>query len=260
MPTDIEQAKQIVSSSGNNFHTKVLQYLESEGWTIIISPYYNDNYTNKPREIDLIAEKAFNQEPYGTFLGTVNVQLFIECKYLAQKTVFWCHDKNRENAKQLVVKDGPFTATNRFIEQHHYLNSCDKVAKLFASERGQAQENDPFYKALNQSLNSLIYFKNHETFIQLPESYRDYERAYLKFPVIICNSFDNLFQVDMSREDDPVQIEENFQLEVNYAYTDNGGGSHNEYFLIDVVDFGRVNTFLTLVENDANHAGMLLER
>ncbi len=28
---------------------------------VLVSPYYNDNISGKPREIDLIAEKAFNK-------------------------------------------------------------------------------------------------------------------------------------------------------------------------------------------------------
>ena len=89
----IDKVKAIISQSGNTFHSQVLKYLHDKGWTVLISPYYNDNATNKPREIDLIAEKAFETNDRRYF-GTVNVKLFIECKYIPQLTVFWFHNKD----------------------------------------------------------------------------------------------------------------------------------------------------------------------
>ena len=77
--TDIDKVKDIIASSGNNFHCKVFDYLKEKGWTVLISPYYNDNVSDKPREIDLIAEKAFAwKNSLNRFIGTVNVKLFIE--------------------------------------------------------------------------------------------------------------------------------------------------------------------------------------
>lgn len=32
--------------------------LRGRGWTVTVSPYYSENFTDKPREIDIIAEKA----------------------------------------------------------------------------------------------------------------------------------------------------------------------------------------------------------
>lgn len=49
----------LIKNSGNNFHYKVVSYLRENGWAVSVSPYYNDNVTDKPREIDLIAEKEY---------------------------------------------------------------------------------------------------------------------------------------------------------------------------------------------------------
>src|SRR3989338_92021 len=161
MTQDIDMVKEIIEKSGNSFHFKVLKHLEDLGWKTIISPYYNDNLTSKPREIDLIAEKAFQaKDRWNVFLGTVNVQLFIECKYISQKTVFWFHDKNMEQAEEIITNNSPLQKDNTYTKKHHYLDGKNRAAKLFADERSKAAENEAFYKALNQSLNALIYYRN----------------------------------------------------------------------------------------------------
>jgi hypothetical protein len=55
----LEEIEAVVKESGNSFHSKVVNYLEGKGWHTLVSPYYMDNGTNKPREIDLIAEKSW---------------------------------------------------------------------------------------------------------------------------------------------------------------------------------------------------------
>lgn len=53
MSQDLDKVNAIIEQSGNTFHCKVLKYLQGKRWTVLISPYYNDNVSNKPREIDL---------------------------------------------------------------------------------------------------------------------------------------------------------------------------------------------------------------
>ena len=92
---DKNEVKSIIETSGNSFHCRVLNEMKSREWHTMISPYYLDEISNKPREIDLLAEKAFKYENYfNDKYGTVNVQLFIECKYIQQKVVFWFDNKN----------------------------------------------------------------------------------------------------------------------------------------------------------------------
>ena len=86
-----DKVKSIIDRSGNSFHCKVVKYLNSKGWKTRISPYYMDGSTNKPREIDLIAEKSWSCDSDGYYLksGSINIKLFIECKHIPQKNVFW---------------------------------------------------------------------------------------------------------------------------------------------------------------------------
>lgn len=55
---DEDPVKQIIENSGNGFHYKVVNFLREKGWVVLVSPYYNDNVTDKQREIDIIAEKS----------------------------------------------------------------------------------------------------------------------------------------------------------------------------------------------------------
>ena len=255
---DIEKVKSIIKKSGNAFHGKVLKYLKEKDWTVLVSPYYNDNVSNKPREVDLIADNAFiaanglNQP-----IGTINVNLFIECKYIPQKTVFWFHDKDKQKAEDLVLATTPLPKNHPNTQKHHYLGDIDHVAKLFAGEKQRSLENEIFYKALNQSLNAMIYYRGRESIIS---EQRNHVIITVSYPVIICNSFENLYRVDIESNDDPVKITENFQLEVNYAYLDSNKDPKNEYFFIDILSFDFLDNFLDTIKEDKNLIDYFIER
>lgn len=258
MPTDIAEAKEIVARSGNSFHCMVLKYLQSHGWTVLVSPYFNDNVSGKPREIDLIVERAFEiRSRFAEFGGYVNVQLYVECKYIPQKTVFWFHEKDIDKTTALVVSTSPCQRNNIYTKEHHYL--CGgRVAKLFADAKSKGAENEVFFKALNQSLNGLIYYRGRGSIIQGRPNQRNYTKYMLSYPLIVCNSFDSLYAVNIDNDDDPVRVESPFQLEVNYAYVSQQGVNANEFFLIDIVDFAGLDGFLELIGKDAQLAASFL--
>lgn len=74
----------------------------------------------------------------------------------------------------------------------------------------------------------------------------------IEYPVIICNSFENLYRGDIDDDSTVSNIDDNFQLEVNYAYLDLDQRYKREYFLIDILDFNKIDEFLTVLQNDAN--------
>ena len=47
-----------------------------------------------------------------------------------------------------------------------------------------------------------------------------------------------------------LNITENFQLEVNYAYLSSEGASKTEYFLIDILNLDLFDGFLEKIEKD----------
>ena len=186
----------------------------------------------------------------GQTKGHINIKLFIECKYITQEFVFWFHDKNMNKARELVLATTPLPDTHVSTEKHHYLSGNKRVAKLFASDNRKASENEPFYKALNQSLNAMVYYRDGDSII--PPLHRGYRNtlSIVNYPIIICNSFNTFYKVDIEKTDAPENIKDNFQLEVNYAYMDVNKNHRNEYFLIDVVNYEEADKFLEILQQD----------
>jgi hypothetical protein len=57
-----------------------------------------------------------------------------------------------------------------------------------------------------------------------------------------------------------VAIEDNFQLEVQYAYTDKANNSKDGYFLIDFVGYDRMEEFCNKIIRDGEVSAFLSAR
>ena len=252
---ELDIAKEIIAKSGNNFHSKVVERFRASGWSVSISPYYLDGSTNKAREIDLVAEIA---KPYNTFFdqsirGNVSIKLFVECKYIPKVNVFWFDQINESSALSWLSNNLPGDAHKVLLEKHHYLTSGKQVAKLFGSENGKFTENEPFYKAINQSLNSVVNLRGASSVI--PNDTNGYSNPplfCLEMPVIVCNCFDKLYSTSIDGESAPVKIDNYFKIEIDYAYVDSRKNNISEYFLIDVVDFNCIEKYFEYLEADIN--------
>lgn len=249
---------ELILNSGNNFHAKVARWFTDNGWHVVISPYYMDQTQSKAREIDLVAEKLWPiTDSFGRVTEKIAVRLFIECKYVASDSVFWFADKDRESALELVCANEPFRRDNSFTEKHHYLCQSSRVAKLFSTSNTRAVENEPFYKALNQSLNAMTSMRGQPVTIPSVRKSGHIPRAVLEYPVVVCSSFYRLFSVDFYADSEPQPIQENFQLEVRYAYIDRNGHQRNDYFLLDFVAFDKLTEFGMAIADGAKAAAEL---
>jgi hypothetical protein len=216
-----DEISKLVDNSGNNFHANVARWLSDNGWHVVVSPYYMDQTQNKAREIDVVAAKLWPvRDTFGHRMDDVAVRLFIECKYVPSHSVFWFADKDIESAQELVCANGHFRADNTYTKKHHYLAQGSKVAKLFATSASKAPENEPFYKALNQSLNAMVSMRGQPISVPALKKSQRSPRAVIEFPVVVCSSFDQIYSVDFYAESQPESIKDNFQLEVRYAYID----------------------------------------
>ena len=249
--SEAKKVKDLIEKSGNNFHYQVVNFLRERDWEVLVSPYYSDNITNKPREIDIIAEKSFDVEYHHDFIGTLNVKFFIECKYINEKIVFWFDNKNKEKAIKRITTDTPLKhpKKNIFTKNHHYLDN-NEVAKLFNSNsnHNRSLDNEVIYKAISQSLNSMIYYKNTGSIIPEQENRAVNIKQTINYPLILCNNFSKFYKVDSEKDEGYSKINDNFQLEVNYAYLNEDRTSKNEYFLIDVINFEKFDLFLKELE------------
>lgn len=252
IPSEITE---LIQSSGNNFHAKVARWFVDNGWHVVVSPYYMDQTQNKAREIDLIVEKFWPiKDWYGHPAGNIAIRLFVECKFVASHSVFWFADKNRDSASELVCANGLFRPDNTSTNKHHYLSLSPRVAKLFASSNNKAAENEPFYKALNQVLNAMVSMRDQPVSISSSKSNGTYQKALIEFPVVVCSSFDKVFSVDFNSESEPQPVQDNFQLEVRYAYLDRHEKQRDDYFLLDFVSYDKLDTFAAAIDEDANTA------
>lgn len=244
-------AEEIIERSGNSFHSKVVKKLRECGWSVLVSPHYSDNFTDKPREIDIIAEKKFDVKGFvHSWLGTLNVRLFIECKYINGDTVFWFDSKDQDRAVDRIMRDTGMDhpTKNVTIQRHHYYQDVP-VAKLFASDKGKNEENEMISKAINQNLNATVYYRNRGdlNLAKTPYGHRENVLSYVSYPIIVVSSLDRFHSTDMDGSGVIAPITEPFQLEVNYAYTDKDRNAHSEYFLIDVTSLDKLADFLDKV-------------
>lgn len=255
VPTQIQE---LIDGSGNNFHAKVARWFAADGWRTTVSPYYMDQSQQKARELDLVVEKSWPVKgTFGNFYGEVVVRLFVECKFVPGYSVFWFTGKNRPAVKELVCSTGIFRANNTYTSKHHYLtDDGDRVAKLFTSSNARGQEAEPFYKALNQALNGLVTLRTQSSQTSVVDEGRRKILAVLDFPVVVCNSFANLYAADFDGLHETSEIQNNFQLEVQYAYVEpSSGSSRDELFILDFVEYDKLSLFVASIEKDALTAG-----
>ena len=254
MPTP-EEVQKLIENSGNSFHAKVARWFSENGWHVIVSPYYMDQVQAKAREIDLVVETCIEaKDSFDRFLGYIGVRLIVECKFVAATSVFWFAQKDHSAAKDLVCADGHFRDNNTYTNEHHYLSQSPRVAKLFASTSNKNAENEPFYKALNQSLSAMVSLRGKELTHPKVKKYGGGTLHVLEFPVVICSSFKELYEVDFYADSEPSPIKDNFQLEVRYAYIDRNNSQRDEHFLLDFVEIGQIESFITAIQHDAELA------
>ena len=82
----------------------------------------------------------------------------------------------------------------------------------------------------------------------------------LDFPVVVCNSFSSVYAADFDGNQEASQIQDNFQLEVQYAYVDPSGKDRDDHFLLDFVEYDRLQQFTASIETDAEVCGFFSSR
>lgn len=195
----------------------------------------------------------------GRTADDIAVRLFIECKYVASDAVFWFADKDKDSALELVCANGLFRPNNTYTDNHHYISQSPRVAKLFSTSNTKAVESEPFYKALNQSLNAMVSMRGQPVTIPSTRKSQQSPKAILEYSVVICSSFERIFAVDFNTDSQPSPIQENFQLEVRYAYIDRCQRQRNDYFLLGFVAFDKLPEFGTVIDNGAKAGAYLAD-
>lgn len=240
----------LIQESGIIPHVNTTNIFRSNEWSVLISPYYQDDISDSVRETDLIVEKQFNSaRDFGTSSVQLNIQLFVECKYIKHEIVFWFdkmdHSKaviNAEKETNLVIahkRSGDIVPT----VLHQF--ASDIVAKLFSTN---SNKDDVIYKAMNQCLHSQIHYRKtgKRPIFKNFHEHREVSTHVVQYPVIVCDNFKNLSQVifDENGGFNTQELKNHFPLETNYR---------DDYFLIDIVDINYLETFLTTIEKEATN-------
>src|SRR3989344_4994108 len=211
--------EKIMEKSGNGFHARVVNLLRAQKWPTLVSPYYSDNFTDKPREIDIIAVRDFDE-----------------------------NDSARATERIMTDTGMDHPSDNINIQELHYFTNVP-VAKLFSSEKSRSDDNELMNKAINQNLNALVYYRNRANLMPNDPNYRNQVLRRLSYPIIVVNSYEYFYSTSMADDTGKVEpITDSFQLEANYAYVDKERTGRNEYFLIDVVSIDKLPEFLAMLE------------
>jgi len=251
--TPQEEASEIGQTSGNSFHCRVINYFRERGWKTAISPFYVDGVTDKTRETDLIAEKLFLGSRDWRKEKNLRMRLFIECKYVAEKTtVFWFDAQDEKATRTWLNRHTPLNDGNQYQNEHHYLKRRGAVAKLFQTGI-KAAEQEAIFKALNQTLHGYISNRMHPPLTDAGK----WPTFGIDYPVIVFSDFSRFFRAEVSGAPEIAPIEENFLMEVNYAYMDGAAKKPHDYFLVDFVRFDRLDAFLKELENEVAPAQYL---
>jgi hypothetical protein len=244
------EVTKLIAESGNNFHAKVATWFQRNEWHVVISPYYMDETQGKAREIDLIVEKAW---PANTMRGgtrQVVVRLFVECKFVPRLSVFWFTKKDPEAARRIVCSMRPFASDNYFTDRHHYLSHGGEVAKVYTSSGERTAENDPLFKAINQSLNATVAMRGKPTSLPHLKRSRVGAAALLQMPVVVCSSFSGFYRANFFGEPEAAPLAEAFQLDIQYAYGGANTGLTEEHFLLDFVPYDGLSEFQAMIDSD----------
>lgn len=242
-----EKIQKIINENGNELHVRIASFLRKNGWEVIISSYFSDFLTGKAREIDIVAVKKYRigRNPRYTGEDCFSIRLFIECKYVPDVILLWFDEKDTLLAKSLAMDNSVMcgqddsnledsSSSPRKI--HHYLASRD-VLKLW----GKNTNTDVLYDGMNGVLNALIFSTEH----QMSE-----HSSVVDFPIILVDSFKNLVRRDYDVQSGYREINEAFQMEINYSFPNRDGKYRSKYFLIDVVSEGGLSAFLQSMEDN----------
>ncbi len=183
-----QMLKDKIKNSGNNLHLEIADYLDMSGWTIDLSPYYCDDITRVPREIDIIATKTFPFLYGDSEECKFDVYLFIECKHFLEKFAFRMVENNLETGKSVLISQSSDIFSRKedlnrsnLLNTHHYFLE-KKIGRLWDSVN-QVQEKDIF-DAVTQPIKSLIFKE------------REVKRKAIFYPLVVCGGISGFYGVE----------------------------------------------------------------
>lgn len=256
-----QELKNAIRESGNNLHLEVAKFLKDLGWSVDISPYYCDDFTDKPREVDIIATRKIQiligAQPEDT-KNWFNVVLFIECKNFTKNINFRVFDNDEGMSKEILcrcacnLQIGNILKNSTLLNNHHYLTESN-TAKLYEFEKeskSRNEQNDDIFKAMTQSVKSFLFFK---------EKKSGDVRGSINYPLIIYDKIDGIHAMYKNDTEDSyldsLKKEKRAIFYLRYSYPKTTFGVPGiqyptEDFYIDFVHKDELSKFLEDIEKN----------
>jgi hypothetical protein len=264
-----------MDENGNDFHYQAVDFLKAKGWSVNISPYYIDLITQKPREIDIIAQKKWPVvEKFRQKSAGILIRLFIECKWILPTVSLYFNfiDNDKDLAERLarnndILRERDYPPVADMSKEppriHHYLQQ-NEAARNCACVTSKGSNKDIFFEAWDQALRALLYFKNQppqQRWVPVDVDFND-ERIYIiDYPLVVVSSFNTFFKRDWNSKIS-TPMKDNFLWSVEYSYivpSRNQEKIHKrEDFFIDITSFPTLEDFLGNLER--NDIGIYSER
>jgi len=235
-----KELKEIIKRSGNNLHIDTVNLLETMGWDVDLSSYYYDDTANKPREIDIIAqrnEQVFDFPPEKV-LDEFKLFLFIECKYFKNELAFRMRRNHEQESKEAMIIEGIKSVDGwdkeylledeGLFREHHYLKERF-IGKLYDSK-----EQKVIFNAITQPIKSLTFFKE-----------RRVEKG-LYYPLVVYSGIDGIYAIKRENANlDQLEPKKDLIFGLDYSYksvVDHKLKTHQ--FFIDFIHQDKLGDFI----------------
>jgi hypothetical protein len=238
-----EKLKKVIEESGNNLHLIVANMLETMKWDVGLSSYYYDDTANKPREIDIIAQKEVPvRDEFKGEIDKFKLFLFIECKYFKNELAFRVRKNREEESKLALIIEGMnkhiLLEREGLFRNHHYLQT-NFIGKLYDSS---SADQTKIFNAITQPIKSLTFFKE-----------RLLEKG-LYYPVVVYGGIDGLYEIKEGdiKNLDNLKKQDNLMFGLKYSYRSVvSGGLKTKHFYIDFIREDRLKDYIDMILKEA---------
>lgn len=236
---------EIVNLSGHNLHLRIASILEKEGWKVAISPYYVDDLTDKPREIDIVARKYFTYESRADKeQKTFYLVLVIDCKHLNQNVVIW--GKENQLKGQAIFTN----MENRLSKLTESSENWSRYSKYWGVGRliSEGSKSNSLQEGILQAVKATL------------DVFRTSNSPSVFFPAVVYELEENVKISSVGNmafgDTKPKAIDADWIFHINYAYLDYtlapSGKRRQRDFYVDLVEEKNFIDFLHKLDEEGN--------
>jgi len=237
-----QKLEEAIKKSGNNLHIKVANFFINQGWKTKLSTYYIDDTTNKPREIDIMAQKIF-PIPDDTRAEELRVNLLIECKHFNEEIALWMYDRitdftvlNSHDINPILLQQ------NGVAEKHHYLNQ-QQLGWLYDMGKNTKDNQEFMFNAIIQPVKSLTFFRD-----KYPMG------KALHYAICVYEGIPGIYKIKSLADTNnlqQLQPEPFVTVGLNYSYKSSVNGNlQTGPYCVDFVHFDKLLDYLKLITSE----------